>query len=300
MTNRLLSVTTSSSNQPEMTEAPMSVRKPAPVVLVILLLALALTGTAARPSASDLSTPEDFKAEFAAVPCRNEDRMAAVQALFRKLGATDADLSIDHHKSVDNVIVRKTGASADTIVVGAHYDKVARGCGAIDNWSGVVTVAHVFASLKDASMQKTVLFVAFGKEERGLVGSRAMVNDLNKDLAKHYCAMINIDSLGMAGPQGMDNTSSRKLTKLAGQTAEDLKIHFAHADLEHADADSSSFQDRGIPAITIHGITNGWESILHTDNDQSQRVNPQSVYLGYRLVLSMLKRVDAADCSAFR
>jgi len=280
----------------------MSLRHLATAILCAVLLTVTLVARShpSRQTAARLSTPNEIKAEFTNVPCRDEDRMAAVQALFKKLGATDADLSIDHHKGVDNLIVRKSGTDNGTIVIGAHYDKVSAGCGAVDNWTGIVAVAHAYASLKDTPLRKTVLFVAFGKEERGLVGSRAMVNALDKEQSKHYCAMINIDSLGLAAPQIMDNASSNKLTKLAGNLAETIKIPFSHAILGGADADSSSFIDHGIPAITIHGVNPNWKSILHTSYDQPQRINAEDVYLGYRLALAMLARVDAADCGAFR
>jgi len=291
-----------SSSSPPINEGPISLGPIATVVLSTLLLALTVVagGRPARQDSVHLSTPEEFKAEFATVPCRNEDRMAAVQALFRKLGAIDAAMTIDHHKDVDNLIVRKDGTDTDTIVIGAHYDKVSAGCGAVDNWTGIVAVARAYASLKEAPLRKTVLFVAFGKEERGLVGSRAMVSAIDKEQSKHYCAMINIDSLGLTTPQIMDNASSNKLTKLAGNLAETMKIPFSHAILGGADADSTSFVRHGIPAVTIHGLNPNWKSILHTTYDQPQRINAQDVYQGYRLALAMLARVDAADCGAFR
>ena len=52
-------------------------------------------------------------------------------------------------------------------MIGAHYDKTINGCGAIDNWTGIVALAHIYKSLKDAPLQKNVVLVAFGKEEQG-------------------------------------------------------------------------------------------------------------------------------------
>ena len=47
-----------------------------------------------QQSAYILSTPEDFKEAFTAVPCKNEERLPAVKALFLKMGAPEADISI--------------------------------------------------------------------------------------------------------------------------------------------------------------------------------------------------------------
>lgn len=149
-------------------------------------------------------------------------------------------------------------------------------------------------------MQKTILFVAFGKEEPGLYGSHAMVEKLTKDEEAKYCEMINIDSLGLGAVQSADNMSSAKMTAFAGDVAKGLKLPFAHAPIQGADADSSSFIAKKIPAITIHGLTVDWPRVLHTVNDQPKKVNPVSVYLGYRLVLEMVIQLDKHGCSEFR
>jgi len=166
-----------------------------------------------------LSSPELIKAEFNSVPCKDEDRLDAVKTLFEKMGSTSSEISVERYKNVENVVVRKQGSSQEMIVVGAHYDKVAEGCGALDNWTGIVTLAHLYKSLRNAMFQKTILFVAFGKEEKGLIGSRAMVGTINQDQVAQYCEMINFDSLGLAAPQVADNMSSKKLASFVGDVA---------------------------------------------------------------------------------
>jgi Zn-dependent M28 family amino/carboxypeptidase len=174
------------------------------------------------------------------------------------------------------------------------------GCGALDNWTGIVTVGHLYKSLRNVLLQKTILFVAFGREEKGLIGSHAMVEAIKNEQVAQYCEMINFDSLGLALPQVADNMSSKKLTSFAADIAGELKIGFGHAAIEGADADSNSFINKRIPAVTIHGMTNEWPTILHSRNDQPARVNPISVYLGYRLGLAMVTRLDISSCSAYR
>ena len=53
-------------------------------------------------------------------------------------------------------------------------------------------------------------------------------------------------------------------------------------------------------SVTIHGMANEWHTILHTRNDQPAKVNPISVYLGYRLALAMVRRFDEFPCGAYR
>jgi Zn-dependent M28 family amino/carboxypeptidase len=148
--------------------------------------------------------------------------------------------------------------------------------------------------------QKNVLFVAFDSEEKGLLGSKAMVEAIPKDQIPQYCAMLNIDSFGMAAPFALEGSSSKKLMKLAESVSKNMKIPFVTIRIEGADSDSTSFIKAKIPAVTLSGLSNKWQSVLHTSLDQTDMVNPVSVYLGYRLALSMWGRLDNSDCAAFR
>ena len=273
--------------------------------LLCSLLFLPTAASAQQPQPSPptvrISTQEEIQAEFASVPCKNDERLQAARNLFVRMGAPDEALAVvQYGTNVQNLVVRKAGGSAETIIIGAHYDKVADGCGALDNWTGIVTLAHLYRSLKDVPLKKSLLFVAFGKEEKGLVGSHAMVEAMSKEEVAGICEMINIDSLGLSAPQVADNMSSKKMLDLATSVAEAMKMPFAHASIAGADADSSSFLAKKIPALTIHGLTGKWPEILHSSKDQAKLVDPLSVYLGYRLSLALLSRLNDAPCNAYR
>lgn len=270
------------------------------IILIQLLFLSVPVSQSTQQTNISISTPEQIKAEFNSVPCKNEDRLSATKALFEKLGAPLSNISIEQYKNVENLVIRKQGTSQENIVIGAHYDKVSEGCGAIDNWTGIVTLAHLYQSLKDVPLKKTIIFVAFGKEEKGLVGSHAMVEAIHKDQVAQYCEMINMDSFGLAAPQVADNMSSQKLGAFVAGLAKEMKIPFGHASIEGADADSSSFIGKKIPAVTLHGLNNDWRSILHSRSDQSSKVNPDSVYLGYRLVLALVVSLDSSSCGEYR
>lgn len=265
-----------------------------------VILAIFCSAAAQEGSQPGLSSPEMIKADLTTVPCSESERLQAVKDLFLRMGAEEKDFVIEKSERAQNLIVRKPGQSASAIVIGAHYDKVADGCGAVDNWTGIVAIAHVFRALKDVPLQKSITFVAFGAEEKGLRGSRAMVRAIDQEELNQYCAMINIDSLGLALPQALDNTSSKKMIHLATAVAKEMKIAFNHASVGGADADSSSFLARKIPAVTIHGLSRNWATILHTRNDQVSRIKLTNVYLGYRLALAILLKVDQSGCEDFR
>jgi Iap family predicted aminopeptidase len=251
-----------------------------------------------------LSTVEEIKSEFDTVPCKNEERQNAVKALFEKMGADSSEITIDKFKNVENVVVRKAAATPETanekIVIGAHYDKTSMGCGAVDNWTGIVALAHIYRTLREVPLNKTILFVAFGEEEKGLVGSAAMLEPIKKEQAAEYCAMINMDSIGLAVPQVIESISSKKLIDFLASLAKEMNIPFERKYFTGGSSDSDSFIKKNIPAITIHGLSNNWKNILHTGNDKAEKVNVESVYQGYRLALALLIRVDKSSCQAFR
>lgn len=267
---------------------------------VLALLLLASLPASADNSRSKVSSLEDIQKEFDAVPCEDKERLAAVRSLFEKAGAPASAITIDKYDDVENLVVVKPGESAEKIVIGAHYDKVADGCGAVDNWTGQVALSHLYQTLRDIPLKKTLVFVAFGREEKGLVGSRAMTKAIPEEQLAEYCAMVNIDSLGLGPPQVADNMSSKALAQFTGELAKELQIPFAHAGIRGANADSSSFVARKIPAVTLHGLNNNWSKILHSGRDQASKVNHASVYLGYRLALALVLRLDQSACAAYR
>ena len=268
--------------------------------LAILVFFVAAIPAGAQETVFKVSTPEQIKEDFNDVPCDDKKRLEAVKSLFERAGVPSSEIKIDKYKDVENFVWTKKGESAEKIVIGAHYDKLGDGCGAIDNWTGVVTLSHLYRTLKDIQLKKTLVIVAFGKEEKGLVGSRAMTDAIGKDQVAEYCAMINIDGLGLSMPQVADNMSSVKLSKFTEDTAKEMDMPFARANIPDAIADSIPFVEKNIPAVTIHGLNNDWPKILHSGNDQAAKINPISVYLGYRLTLAMVVSLDKSPCAAYK
>ena len=145
-------------------------------------------------------------------------------------------------------------------------------CGAIDNWTGIVTIAQIYRTIKDMNFNKSLVFVGFGKEEKGMVGSKAMVKQFRKEEVKQYCAMINVDSLGLSNPQVMTNISHFKLQKLASEEAARLAIPFQFVNIKNASSDSAPFMDKNIPALTIASLPSEWPDVFHSKHDQANRI----------------------------
>ena len=257
--------------------------------------------TFAQQETLKLSTQDEIKNEIALVPCKNKERLEGVKSLFRQMGASDSDITVEDLKGVRNVVITKKGKTNETVIVGAHYDKVSDGCGAIDNWTGVVIIANLYKTLRTTETDKTYIFVAFDKEEIGLIGSNALAKTITKEQKSNTCSMVNLDSFGFGYPQILDNTSNSKMTNFAANLAKELEMPFSHASLAGAaDADSTSFNEKDIPAVTFHGLSAKWQNYLHSNNDKVENINVSSVFVGYNFLLRFLGKLDAESCNSFK
>lgn len=270
------------------------------IVASIFILILTLTVFVQKQKDNSLATIEDIKEDLKTAPCEDVDRLDAVKTVFKKMGASDEDLKVQAFDEGENLIITKKGKTDETVIIGAHFDKTSKGCGVIDNWSGIVIIANLYRRINSITPNKTYKFVAFGEEEKGLIGSKAFANSIPKDERKNHCAMINFDSFGFTYPQALGNASDESLIKIAKETSEDLEFKFGSQEVVGANSDSASFREIDVPAITFHGLSNNWKDYLHQDKDQQNNLKPESVYAGYIFSLKFLAQIDQADCGAFR
>lgn len=135
-----------------------------------------------------------------AVQRKNPERKEAVQALFTEAGCSGERFTERMVKGskLPNLVCVLPGSSDEIILVGAHYDKVKDGDGAIDNWSGASLLASLYESHKAYGHNYTIWFVAFTDEEVGLVGSKAFVKNMPREELARLKAFVNIDSVGAA------------------------------------------------------------------------------------------------------
>ena len=101
---------------------------------------------------------------------------------------------------IDNVIGIKRGGD-DAVLVSAHYDHLGTDAagrvflGADDNASGAAVLLGLARVAQERAYDRTILFVAFGAEEAGLVGSGVYVADPAWPLAR-TTAVVNFDMVG--------------------------------------------------------------------------------------------------------
>lgn len=241
------------------------------------------------------SVPEDrLTRRISAVPIKNQDRSARLEEMFKEVGCAGERLTRGRvTKHWNNIVCTLPGTSDEIIVVGAHYDHVDAGEGAIDNWSGSSLLPSLYESVAEQQRHFTYMFVGFAEEEKGLVGARAFVKDLGKERLPKVKAMINIDCVGMTEPKVWVARSDKQLTRMVGQIAAAAKIPVSGMNVDNVgNTDSHPFSEKKIPVLDIHSITTETFPILHTNQDSLRAVVMQHYFEAYRLLAATLIYVD--------
>ncbi|MGH9844421.1 MAG: M28 family peptidase [Blastocatellia bacterium] len=187
------------------------------------------------------------------------------------------------------------------VIVSAHYDHIGIGSsvngdaiynGANDDGSGTVSVIELASALTGMKRRpkRSIVFIAWFGEERGLLGSRFYGRHPVFPLAKTV-AMVNLEQVGRTdsteGPQlnnasmtGYDFTDLGPIFKAAGEkTGITVYKHERNSDAFFGRSDNQALADAGIPAHTLctafeypdyHGAADHWEKV---DYENMARVN---------------------------
>ncbi|MBE9213537.1 M28 family peptidase [Plectonema cf. radiosum LEGE 06105] len=97
-----------------------------------------------------------------------------------------------------NIFTEKQGRdrNAGSILIAAHYDTVLNSPGADDNASGVAVLLEIARLFGSSSTPRTLQLAFFDKEEAGLLGSRAFVN--NPARLENLRGVVVLDMVGYA------------------------------------------------------------------------------------------------------
>jgi hypothetical protein len=176
------------------------------------------------------------------------------------------------------------------IVVGAHFDHLGMGGknsgsrmtdtlavhnGADDNASGVASMLEIAQRFKDENIRpdRSIVFIAFGAEEKGLLGSAWFVNHPLVDLKKVY-AMLNLDMVGRLNEQKILTVSGTGTATEFDTLISALK---AKTDMQlvlspggYGASDHSSFYVNNIPVLFFNS---GAHQDYHTPFDDTELIN---------------------------
>jgi len=169
-----------------------------------------------------------------------------------------------------NVVALLPTDNDSTTIIGAHYDHLGWGTfssrymgkepkihyGADDNGSGVAAMmelARYFAARRD-ELNHSMLFIAFGGEEKGLLGSMQYARNMTVDSSKVHM-MINMDMIGRLREQDkglaiMGTGTCPQFKAFFDSTLEtDLKLSLVESG--SGPSDHTAFYNRNIPVLNF-------------------------------------------------
>jgi Zn-dependent M28 family amino/carboxypeptidase len=222
------------------------------------------------------------------------------------LGIEAGVKSVVRRSSTANVVARLPGRGRladEAVLIGGHYDHLGVRApvngdsiynGAEDNASGtaaVLTAAEAFVR-SGAGSQRSILFMAFGAEESGLLGSQAFAERPTVPL-KGLAGVLNMDVMNLYGRTrdvsalGTDQ-SSLGAVFVGAATAEGLRVTVDSGALVRGSffrSDHFPFARAGVPALSLEsgsdfvGRPAGWGEEQQNEYTAKRYHQPQDEIL---------------------
>lgn len=206
----------------------------------------------------------------------------------------------------ENIIGFIDNAAPYTIVVGAHYDHLGKGeiggskdslgvgkihNGADDNASGVaglLELARHYAT-NDIKEPFNLLFIGFGAEELGLIGSKYFTENPTIPLESIQW-MLNMDMIGRYNPDNglavIGYGTSSAFPKIFEGISSTIKFNKSRDG--NGGSDQTSFYRKNIPVLFFH---TGGHDDYHKPTDDEERID-------YKAMEAILKlEIDVLDNS---
>ena len=216
-------------------------------------------------------------------------------------------------------------ASAETIVLGAHFDHLGHGegssslasgdevgkihPGADDNASGVAALLEIAQTLADRRSrgeslgQRDLLFAAWSGEELGLLGSHHWVQTHVDPHSRSEgpVAYLNFDMVGRLRKelviQGLG--SSPRWADLLERATAGLDLSIVRQQDSYLPTDTTSFYTQGIPVLSAF---TGIHPEYHTPRDTADRLDPEGTAaiarLFGRIAIALSRDEDPPDYRA--
>ncbi|MDH3206538.1 MAG: M28 family peptidase [Gemmatimonadota bacterium] len=216
-----------------------------------------------------------------------------------------------------NVVGLLPGASAtlrnEYVIVGAHYDHLGMGGegslapdersvhnGADDNASGTAAVIEIARTLLAGPRpDRSILFMAFTGEERGLWGSAHFVREPTVDLGS-VVAMLNLDMVGRVANDevtvfGVGTAAEWDQVLDAANASLAVPLTLAKAPDGYGPSDHSSFYGEGIPVL--HFFSNTHQD-YHRPEDDWEKINVDGLVRVTELTARVASRLASGGADA--
>ncbi len=206
-------------------------------------------------------------------------------------------------------VLEGSGDLADEyVIVGAHYDHVGMGGrgslsrgtvavhnGADDNGSGTVSILEIARRLSKMSQEsrRTILFMSFTGEEKGLLGSRHYVDHPRWPL-EDTVAMINLDMVGRLTGNTLElwgTGTGDTFDEMIKRLNEESKFNLDIKPQGTGPSDHASFNAVGIPVF--HFFTK-LHNQYHRPTDDVELVNFEGMERIVSMVTAVTKEIALA------
>jgi acetylornithine deacetylase/succinyl-diaminopimelate desuccinylase-like protein len=280
-----------------------------------LLAPLLCVAVCARPVIAQDATRLTTTISAIAAGQGSDDRRTPIVARVRELGL-DARLQPfgDGARAGTNVIVTVPGREPRTILIGAHYDRVQVGQGAVDNGGSCAALLELMTAFKASPLGRyTLTFVFFDREENGLLGSKAYFA-ANADRPA-YAMNLDIFAYGneiFATASKPDGALMRELRAAAGaikMTVRDAPVE-RYPGSDHRSMIAAGIETLGLAIVDtadIDGVlaTGGpglrvgqgphIMSIIHTPNDTMAEVRVADIVRAIPILERTIRALDRMD-----
>ena len=199
-------------------------------------------------------------------------------------GATRARLTLKSElgkATSRNVIARIEGTEIpeEVLTLTAHFDTVPQGPGAYDNMAACAIIMELCRYFKVHNPRRSMEFVWFGAEEKGLLGSRNYT-EVHKDELKNHQFNMNVDLAGqLVGGTVIGVTGDPAICHMIEYMAHEIGIGMVTRNAIWG-SDSNTFAWNGVPAMTLNRDGFG----MHTRHDIVDYISPWSLERSAKLL----------------
>ncbi len=180
-----------------------------------------------------------------------------------------------------NVIARIEGTEIpeEVLTLTGHFDTVPQGPGAYDNMAACAIILELCRYFKAHPARRTMEFVWFGAEEKGLLGSRNYT-EVHKDELKNHQFNMNVDLAGqLVGGTVIGVTGDAAICNMIEYMASEIGIGMVTRNSIWG-SDSNTFAWNGVPAMTLNRDGFG----MHTRHDVVEYISHWSLERSAKLL----------------
>jgi Zn-dependent M28 family amino/carboxypeptidase len=237
------------------------------------------------------------------------DRRAAITDRLKVAGVDfHVEEFVSGTRSGTNIVATLPGKPGTrTLLLGAHYDRVAKGHGAVDNAASCAVLLALIERLKSQPAANAVTVVFFDLEELGLLGSRSYFQSHAGSALPAQAMNFDIFGYGETFFVTPSKADSPLLTSLQQAASE---LGFPVRSIPMTQYPSSDHRSMALAGIETLGVTliDGLEidsvispgpvrpkilSMIHTDADTMDQIREQDMAKAFPVLERTIRLLDS-------